>query len=352
MSRLLNGALRLEGDTAETATGVDNRLVQLVRAAVGTNPRSIKRPLNAFELLQLVARDEQPLSVELRRAMIALLCAQTAYPALHAELVNAAYASPDGEEDVLVAADTLADGYADAEDQLARLLGVEEVSPPAHAAFKRFHRLLLAELTGNGDEANGDLLKRAVRLTQVTAVRQPPRDGQETDGGLVITDLGEIRDLAEQVSTPGAAEDTVRTIDEMNRILGEQGRPVTCLAHSTQPYVVIYASDDAASVQATGRRARPRVASIQYGRKGLRLTFGRRVAERGEDKLGYGSEWDELVAALEADSGREASPLLNGATFRTSTSGYPLVVEGVRGEQVSAIAALIAKIYEIANSVR
>ena len=186
-----------------------------------------------------------------------------------------------------------------------------------------------------------------MRLTQITAVRQPPRSDHDAEGGLVVTDRTEIRTIAEQLSTADVAEDTVDTITAMKSILDERGKPVTWLAHSAQPYLGIYASGDAEAVRKSGPRARPRVASIHYSRKGLRMTFGRRVANRGESGPAYGDEWDELVAELQTAPGREASSLLSGATFRTSTYGYPLVVEGVGATQVSALAALIARIYDI-----
>ncbi|WP_431801904.1 KAP family P-loop NTPase fold protein [Microbacterium sp. bgisy203] len=297
-------------------------LVSLVRAAVGTNPRAIKRMSNSFELLCLVARTE--LSLELQRAMVAMICIQTAFPAVHELIATSVYAPATrrGEGDpiknLLSQADTTVHG------ELERLVEQNEIEAAEMAVVTR----LLASLSdffGGTDEPDLELLNEAVRLTQATAVDAHGSAGGSSVNALRVCDLDEMYAMVETAAGKTVGEIVRRTVATVQATLAEQGKPLAWLIQPALRYIVLYAADDAVAVASLGPAARPRIASLSYHPKHVRANYGRRDPQRisTDAQPAPAGRWNDHYNLL-SESARESSGKVR---VRYKPTGYPIVVE-------------------------
>lgn len=313
---------------------------QIVRAAVGTNPRSIKRLLNSFELLRMTSQQE--LSSEVSHVMIALVCAQTSYPRFHAEIVDAVYlAKFDTDEDALT--ELFVDAPLDslAHEKATEYLAYLELERHEYPAFAKFRSLLAQLLAVETDNPALDVLRQAVKLTQVTAVGAPLATDETADGLQEASD-SDVRTIVARHTTEATASIVVALLNQLKARLEQANLPLAWLIQESQRHISLYAQGDAHHVLALGPRARRRVAGISFNRGRVRVSFGRRDPHRTDDK-DYGAEWDALVAKLDAS---------DDVRLQVVKAAYPLTLDAKSVDDVPTIIDWLVQAYDVSETRR
>jgi hypothetical protein len=318
-----------------------SRYMKVVQDSVGTNPRSIKRLLNAFELLQLILVEQgTPLAqAENRLPLIvfALLCAQAAYPELHRQIIEEREVESDLD-------DILSGDENDAGDEA--LLEGFDIDAADIRRFRRFREYL--GVLSSDENGNLDLgvLRQAIALSQVTAVG--------------LSRIAKVEDVEESIDVSGVVEvvranSTERTtelmsalFDELIPALGE--RSFSMIAQAASKTITLYTTDDIDGVMESARRARPRFASIAYSRKGLNIIFGRGNYSENRTKP-YGDEWEALATRLKDEFPEDGGAA--GARFEMRDSSYPLALNGIVGQKgMGAIGEALRDVYDVVMEYR
>lgn len=323
----------IEGDRAAHL----DEYLNLVRWSVGTNPRSIKRLLNSFELLQLILNSQETPLVQaeqrLPRIVFALLCAQAAYPEFHRQIME-----ERGENDDLD--EVLSDGLKEEDDEaLAEAFELEKVDV---RTFRLFRDQLGFMSSDNEGQLELAVLRRAIELSQVTSVGAT-RIGEAPEEEKAIG-ATELVDSVRANSNERTAELLSSLADGIATHLDT--RDFSMFAQNSAKMITLYTSNDVEQVLKLGPRSRPRFAAIGYSRKGLNITFGRAAGEAENRDQPYGSEWDDLVAELQELFPENSGPA--GAVFRVRRTGYPLILDGIaKKDGIDGIGAVLAKVYDV-----
>jgi hypothetical protein len=314
-----------------------DKYLKLVRWSVGTNPRSIKRLLNSFELLQLILKTQGAPLVEaeerLPRIVFALLCAQAAYPELHRQIMEVGDET-DGLEAVLP------EGLGDENNEaLAEVFDLEKVDVRTFRLF----RVQLGEVSSNEDgELDLAVLQRAIKLSQVTSVGAA-RTAETTEGETAIG-ATDVLKAVRASSNERTAELLSSLANGLAAHLGN--RDFSMVAQDSAKMVTLYTTKDVDRVLTLGPRSRPRFASIGYSRKGLNIVFGRSAGDSEDRKEPYGGEWDALVAELQRQFPDDGGPA--GAVFRVRPTGYPLILDGIADKDgIGELCDVLAKVYDV-----
>ncbi|WP_413334498.1 P-loop NTPase fold protein [Brevibacterium sp. GP-SGM9] len=341
IKEMLNEALAKSGIVDDDPTVFDQYLT-IVHESVGTNPRSLKRLLNSFELLQLILSSQGTplLSAErqLPQIVFALLCAQAAYPELHRQLIEGR-----SKEDLLD--EILSSHGDDSEDEaLARDFELEDVELRAFRDFRERLGILSSNQEGHLDVT---LLRRGIELSQVTA--SGPSKSDDTRDDAKSIGAPEVLDTVREKSTEKTAELMSAVANGMNARL--RGRELSMFAQEASKTITLYTSSNAEEISNLGPRLRPRFASIGYSRKGLTITFGRSVGDREASSRPFGLEWSDLVKNLEKKFPNSGGP--SGAVFHVRESSYPLFLSDIsEADGIEEICDVLIKVYDIVKSYR
>lgn len=315
------------------------KYLKFVQHSVGNNPRSLKRLLNSYELLQLILESSnRSLSAaendRLPILIFALQCAQAAYPEFHRHLVE----SRNDERDVRA----LFPEYED-EEELA-FPGIDDynIDPSDFSAFKRFVDLLRAESDDDDGYLDVELLQEALDLSQVTSVGA----GSQTDVDRDIF-VG-VDDIAYTVRE-NSSEHTSDLLQDLWKALGPElvdGRQA-CMIHLNQGQRInLYSHGDPDHVLDIPKKDRPRFAGITYTRRGLKLVFGKYRTVQAED---------DLFGALVSELAEKYGDVEDGATpvFRERNTGYPFMLDNIQDKShLDDVVKVIVKVYDLAVSAR
>lgn len=342
VDEILREALDRSGVIGRDGADDFDKYLKVVRESVGTNPRSIKRLLNSFELLQLILSSQgTPLfDAETRLPLIvfALLCAQAAYPELHRQVIEERGAEDDLDE-------VLSGGVGDDDAiALAKAFDLEMTDVRAFRRFREHLGVLSSDKDGQLDLA---VLRRAIALSQVTSVGSA-RSNETQDEGKSIG-VPEVVESVRANSSERTAELLSALADGLASRLGR--REFSMIAQNSAKVITLYTSKDADHVLKLGPRARPRFAAIGYSRKGLNITFGRAVSDAEHPSRPFGEEWDDLVAELEQIFPDDGGP--TGAMLRIRSTGYPLFLDGITEKDgIDELCDLLIKVYDVVLNYR
>lgn len=336
VTHILKEALDRSRVIGDDRVGELDKYLKLVRLSVGTNPRSIKRLLNSFELLQLILKSQGTPLVEaeerLPRIVFALLCAQAAYPELHRQIME-----ERGENDDL---DAVLDGFKEEDDEaLAEVFDLEKVDVRSFRQFRDQLGLVSSNEDGQLDLA---VLRRAIGLSQVTSVGAT-RISEATEEEKAIG-ASEVVESVRANSNERTAELFSSLADGLAAHL--DSREFSMVAQNSAKMITLYTSKDVEQVLKLGPRSRPRFASIGYSRKGLNIIFGRLASESEDRKEPYGGEWDDLVTELQRLFPDDGGPA--GAVFRVRPTGYPLILDGIAEKAgIEALCEVLTTVYDV-----
>ncbi len=339
VDEILRAALDRSGVIGRDGDDGFEQYLEVVRESVGTNPRSIKRLLNSFELLQLILTSQgTPLlkaEKHLPLIVFVLLCAQAAYPELHRRMIE----ERGVEEDL----DAILAGE-ESDDVAAEAFDLEMVDV---RAFRRFRERLGVLSSDKNGQLDLGILRRAIALSQVTSVGSS-RISETQD---------EMRTIgAQEVVKYVRASSSERTAELMSAIadnLSERldGRELSMIAQNSAQMITLYSSNDPENVLELAPRIRPRFAAIGYSRKGLNITFGRAVSDAEDPERLYGDEWNELVSSLKEGFPDDGGP--TGARFRLRTTGYPLLIDNItEKEGIGELCDVLITVYDIVDDYR
>lgn len=343
---MIRNALERSGVLTTSSDSDFNKYLKAVHTSVGTNPRSIKRLLNSFELLQLIlSAQNTPLfdaEEQLPLIVFALLCAQAAYPKLH-RMLTIERGAEDELDDLLSETDT------DAEDDelLAKTFGLDVLDV---RRFKHF-REALGLFSSDGDGAlDIKILRKGIALSQVTSVGLARTD--EVHESARALSISEVVQSVEDNSSKRSAELIRQLAISLNERLGKRGFGMIEQTGSNQ--ISLYTLSDTEEILSLAPRSRPRFAGIAYSRKGLNITFGRAVATTNNDDevtFPYGSEWGPLVDELKTKFPEEGGP--TGAYFKLRPTGYPFMIGGIsKTEGIETLCDYLIKIYDVVADTR
>lgn len=336
---IIESALHRSGILQGSRSADAAKYVRVARWSVGTNPRSLKRLLNSFELLQLIlASQDMPLlkaEDKLPLIVFALLCAQAAYPTLHAMLTLEI--TDDDDIEKVMSAESLEDV------ELERIYKIEK------SEIRKFRNFLdyFATLSGSAEddtELDIEILKKGIKLSQVTSVGFSRAVESDLESKAVGTTgiFSAVRDKSSERS----ASLFEKLAMELGRKLGS--RSFTMIEQSGSNQITLYAMDDADEIMKLAPRLRPRFAAIGYNRKGLHVIFGKANAtfDTNSNEASYGDEWDRMIPDLLKRFPNEGGPA--GAKFRFRPTGYPFILDGISNEEgLDDVCDYLVQIYDV-----
>lgn len=305
---------------------------ELVLRSVGRNPRGIKRLLNSFQLLHLIARQGVVAKEFAAHEVFALLCAQVAYPEFHRQFVASVQSAGDDE--------SWAPPEIDGESNDADMARSLKLTEQQLGALRDFREVLVRQ---TADVPNALCRWRtAVELARVTAV---DRGVNGTAPARVAGVDAVVSHIVQRVSS-GEATVVRPLLEGLARRLEERRLPFSVGGPQSSNYVTLSTAPPASDPGARARTGKT-FALLRFGRSaGVRLEFGRRPnANQGASQAPYGPEWRDVVQRFAGRfPGGDGRPAFSA---REGAKDYPLTITGLDVSSVEEVVQALTEIYAV-----